>query len=443
MRNLTADSVPKTITAMTLPMIMGMLSIVAFNLIDTFFIGKLGTKALAAMSFTLPVVMLQGAISMGLGVGASAVISQAIGRKDTDSVKRLTTDALILSLSLVIIIVIIGLVTIDPLFRSMGASEIHLPLIREYMFIWYLGVPFVVIPMVGNNAIRATGNISIPSLIMFLSVSINVILDPLFIFGIGIFPEWGLKGAAVATVIARAASLIISLSILHFKFNMITIRFDSFHKMKQSWSQILYIAVPTALTQVLMPFSMAFLTRLVSSYGEDAVAAIGISNRIEMFALSPIMALGAVLIPFTGQNMGAGKSDRISEGIKFSNLFSLLIGISILLIFLIFRQKLAYIFTDKGEVVSIVSTYLTIVSLGYGFQGICRIGSSAFSALNKPINAGAVNFIRLLLFFVPLTLIGSRYWELKGIFGAIAISSILSGLITVVWLRRYLAKIDL
>ena len=434
--NLAEGSVSKVIISMTLPMIVGMLSTVAFNLVDTWFIAKLGTTALAAMSFTLPVVMLQGAIAMGLGVGASSVISQAIGRRDTTSVKQLTTNALILSVTLVIIVVILGLLTIEPLFTFLGAAGSLLPLVKEYMTVWYCGVPFIVIPMVGNNAIRATGNTTIPSVIMTFAVGMNVLLDPLFIFGIGPFPEWGLKGAAIATVFARMASLCISLYFLRFKFDMLTVKIESVRSVFDAWKQILFIALPAALTQVLMPLSMGFLTKLVSSYGENAVAALGVANRIEFFALSPLMALGAVIIPFTGQNMGAKKFERITEGYRFSSRFSIMMGAAVLVVFLLFKTGLAQLFTQKPEVVAIVGLYLSIAAIGYGFQGITTISGASFSALNKPLQAAAVNMLRLIVFLMPMALIGSHFWGLAGIFSAVACASVCAGVIAQFWVRH-------
>ncbi len=442
-RNLTGDPVAKVLIAMTLPMIVGMLSTVAFNLVDTWYIGKLGTTALAAMSFTLPVVMLQGAISMGLGIGAASVISQAIGKQDTISVKQLTTSALFLSVSLVTAVVSVGLLTIVPLFRIMGANESLLPLIKEYMTIWYCGVPFIVIPMVGNNAIRATGNTTIPSAIMLFAVVLNTLLDPLFIFGIGPFPQWGLKGAAVATVFSRMASLCISLYFLHFRFAMLTARFSTFRSILEAWKRILYIALPAALTQILMPFSMGFLTRLVATYGENAVAALGVANRIEFFAFAPLMALGAVFIPFTGQNLGAKKFDRITEGYRFATRFALLLGIAALALFLLFKTGIAHLFTTTQEVITIVGLYLSIVAIGYGFQGITAISSSSFSALNRPLQAAAVNLLRLVVFLIPLALIGSHFWGLRGIFGAMSIASVGAGSLARIWVMHTVRSLTL
>lgn len=155
---LTEGPVARTLVNLTIPMLLGLVGIAAFNLVDTYFVGQLGTAELAAMSFTFPVVMIVGSVAQGLGIGVSAVVSRAIGEKNEHRVKRLTTDGLLLSVLVVAGFVVLGLSTIDLVFRFLGATPEVLVLIEQYMRIWYLGVIAVVIPMVGNSAIRATGD---------------------------------------------------------------------------------------------------------------------------------------------------------------------------------------------------------------------------------------------------------------------------------------------
>jgi len=203
-------------------MFIGILAMQIFNLVDTFFVGQLGARQLAAMGFTFPVVLVINSIALGLGIGASSVISRAIGEGNQAKVRRFTTDALSLSVMIVTLFVVTGLFTIEPLFRSLGASGDVLQYIKSYMKIWYLGMPFVVIPMVGNNAIRATGDTKTPSFVMVSAVLINIILDPLLIFGYGPFPRWELAGAALATVISRGITMVLSLWILYHRERMLT-----------------------------------------------------------------------------------------------------------------------------------------------------------------------------------------------------------------------------
>lgn len=436
--DLTDGSVFSAIVAMTLPMMVGMVGMVAFNLVDTYFIGRLGTEALAAMSFTLPVVLMQGAISMGLGVGASAVISRAIGERDQAKVKRLTTDALILSVLIVILFVSIGLITIDPLFSMLGADEKALILIRRYMRIWYPGLVFVVIPMVGNNAIRAAGNTTIPSIVMLTAIFINIILDPLLIFGWGPFPRLELEGAALATVIARSVTLVVAMLFLHFKFCMLTTKFAGFRETLNSWKTILHVGIPAAVTQVLIPLAMGAVTRLVSGQGTAAVAAFGVCTRIEMFVMAPVTALAAIITPFTGQNSGAGKIKRIGEGLRISARFSLSWGMLVWLTFLFLAKWVGSIFNNDPSVFMKIELYLHIVAFNYGFHGIAMIAASILNALQKPWQALFINFFKLILLLIPFCYAGLRFYRLPGAFAGISVAYLISGSLSWLYLWYFL-----
>ena len=304
---LVEEPVGKTLVQLTIPMIFGIVGIVAFNLVDTFFVGRLGTDELSALSFTFPVVLIIASLAHGLGIGASAVISRAIGEGNHHKVQRLTTDSLVLSVLLVAIFAVIGQLTIDPIFRLLGATPDILPLIKQYMRIWYFGMIFVVVPMVGNNAIRATGDTKTPAAIMIVAVVCNFVLDPLLIFGIGPFPRLELVGAAIATVISRSITFFVSLFILYFRDKMITFVVSTFKSVINSWKRILYIGLPNAGTRMVIPLAIGVITRIVASYGHEAVAGYGVSSRIEFFALTVIMALRSVIAPFVGQNWGASR----------------------------------------------------------------------------------------------------------------------------------------
>ena len=438
---LTEGKPGRTIMALTGPMVVGMVGMVIFNLVDTWFVGRLGTKALAAMSFTLPVVMLQGSISMGLGVGASAAISRAIGAGDHEQVKRLTTDSLFLSVVIVVIFALIGLSTIDPLFRLLGSEGELLVLAKQYMRIWYVGVAFVVIPMIGNNAIRAAGNTAIPSGIMLVAIVVNVVLDPLLIFGIGPFPRMELAGAALATVIARSTTLVVSLLILRFRFDMLTAKIPRWRELQASWRRVLFIGLPAALTQTILPFSMAVITRLVAGFGAAAVAALGVGTRVEMFVFAPLMALGSVMVPYTGQNLGAGFPHRVKEGLWFAFRFSIILGAVAFVGLLFFGRAVGELFNPEHEVVRVVGLYLSIVSAGYGLQGILAISANAFSAMGKPYRSAAMNLFRMFVLYIPLGMLGSKFFGLPGLFAGAPISAVLSGILAGWWVLHTVAKV--
>ena len=439
---LTEGPIGKTIIKLTFGMMVGMFGMVMFNLVDTFFIGQLGTTYLAAMSFTLPVVMIYSSIGLGLGIGASAVISRAIGNGDHVKVQRLTTGALILGFCIAAIMIILGLATVDPVFRAMGAKGEILEYIKQYMFVWYLGVPFVVIPMMGNNAIRAAGNTAIPSLIMIVGMVVNGILDPILIFGIGPFDRMELKGAAIATVIARLTTFTIALLILKYKFKMISFAVIKVRYLFDTWKKVLFIGIPAMITQFIIPISMGVITRMVSIYGKEAVAALGVGTRIEMFALAPIIALGSVILAFIGQNIGANKFARVDQGIKFSQKFSLITGAIIFVSLALSGKYIAMIFDPNPTVITIIVLYLMFVSAGYGFQGIMFITANTFNAMHKPYKAMGVNVIRMLILYIPLAWIGSYLWGLPGIFIGAGISSVVGGIIAMFWVNRSILKLN-
>lgn len=423
----TEGPIASTLIRLTIPMTFGMIGIVAFNLVDTYFVGRLGTKELAALGFTLPVVLVVQSVALGLGVGASAVISRAIGKGDAYQVKRLTTDSLVLSVLVVLGFAVAGLFTIEPVFRFLGASEDVLPLITKYMRIWYLGVVFVVVPMVGNNAIRATGDVKTPALIMVIAALVNTALDPLLIFGIGPFPRLEIEGAAIATVFSRATTLSVALWVLGRRDKMLSAAIPRAREVLDSWRRILYIGLPTAGTRIIVPLAIGFITRIVSAYGTPAVAGYGVASRIEFFAFTVVVALASVLMPYMGQNWGACRFERLRLGARSAEVLALVWGGIMFAVLATAARPIAALFNDNPEVIRAVVTYLRIVPLAYGLQGVLMVSSASLNALNRPLHSSALVVVQMFAVYVPLGLLGSHLYGLAGVFGALALAYLLGG----------------
>lgn len=414
---------------LTIPMLFGILGMVVFNLVDTIYIGRLGTAELAAISFTFPVVMVVTSIGLGIGVGASSLISFAIGEGNHRKVQRITSDSLVLALILVSIFVSIGLFTIDPLFTTLGATPEVLPLIRDYMEVWYLGVPFVVVPMVGNNALRARGDMKTPAGIMLFIVAVNIILDPLLIFGLGPFPELGLRGAAIATVFARALSLIMGLYVLHFRNNMLTFQSPGITEVISSWKSLLSIALPAAGAKIIVPIAIGIVTHLLASYGPAAVAGYGAASRAEFFLLAVVMALSSVLNPFVGQNIGANKVDRAKEALNKGMRFALLWGIGSFALLYVIARPIAHLFSTEQVVIENIILYLHIVPIGYAARGVFDIVANVLNVLRQPLYSAGLIFIQMIILIVPLIYIGANLWGVKGIFFGLVTANIIAGVI--------------
>jgi len=425
---LTEGPVTRHLVRLTLPMIMGMLSMTIFHLTDTYFIGQLGKNELAAISFTFPVIMVLNSIALGLGVGASSVISRTIGEGNSMKVRRLATDALFLAVIIVAFVVAAGELTIYPLFRLLGAPEDILPLTAAYMRIWYIGVVFVVVPMTGNHIIRATGDMKTPGLIMTAAALVNMVLDPIFIFGFGPFPGMGIAGGAIATVIGRAMSMVIALAVIIFREKLITLDRVPFREVLSSWKKILFVGIPAALSNLIIPVTMGVITRLVASFGTSAVAGFGVATRLEMLVMLVIRALASVMIPFSGQNWGAGLLDRVKTALKSSYIIAAVWSLVLFVLLFIFGKPVVSLFNKDPQIVETAVLYLRIVAASYSFQGILLVSVASLNALNKPIHSILVSLFHAAGLYVPLALAGTALWGLKGIFIAAFAANTIAGI---------------
>jgi len=431
-------SVGPILFKLTVPMVFGILGMVLFNLVDTFFVGQLGTHQLAALTFTFPVVLVVGSLALGLGSGAAAVISRAIGEGDHTKVQRLTTDSLVLALLIVLLFVIVGFITITPMFTLLGASPEVMPYIYEYMVIWYAGTLFIVVPMVGNNAIRATGDTTTPSAIMMVAVITNIILDPILIFGVGPIPRLEITGAAIATTISRGITFMVSMWVLYWREEMITFTPPRLADVIASWKEILYIGLPTAGSNLIMPIGLGVITGLTATFGPTAVAAFGVASRIEMFALVVVMALGSVLGPFVGQNLGAGKFDRVLQGVRYAQQFVTVWGVIISILLLFLATPLASLFNDDSIVIETIVLYLWIVPISYGILSILMLNTIVLNVLQKPLHSAGLTLFRMFVLYIPLAYLGSIMIGLAGIFGATMMTNFIGGAIAYIILNQQL-----
>ncbi|EGQ7758501.1 MATE family efflux transporter [Vibrio vulnificus] len=418
--------IAETLRKMTVPMIFGMVAILMFNLVDTFFISLLGTEALAAISYTFPVTFAVNCITMGIGVGLSTSIGRLLGQGEAHQAARFTTHGLLLAIVLVALASTLGFFTVTPLFTLLGAKEALIPLIGQYMHVWYLTIPLLVIPMAGNSAIRATGDTKTPAKIMMLAGLINGVLDPLLIFGVGPFPELGIQGAAIASAFSWLGALIGSFYVLIKRERLLGL--PQWPRLKEDWRQILKVGTPAALSNAMNPLSGAILMMMLSSHGTAAVAAYGAAQRIESILILVLMALTSALTPFMAQNFGAKNPQRAFQGLFVSMRFSVLFQGLVFLMMVPLSIPLAALFSQDQAVRDLLWHYLLVVPISYGFLGIVMMLVSGLNAMHQPLNAFRWSVIRLFVFTLPAAYLGSWLYDIEGLFIGIAVGNILVGL---------------
>ncbi len=438
---LTQGPVGKHLVNMTLPMLLGITTMMAQAFIDTWFLGQVGDRALAAYSFGFPILMIMTSVAIGLGAGTSSVVARALGSDDHARARRLSTDSLILSLIISLVCAIVGVLTIDPLFRALGAPADMMPTIRPFMTIVYAAVPFIMLGMVGTSSMRATGDTVLPGKLMIGSAILNVLLDPILIFGFGPIPAMGLNGAAIAAFVSRGAFFVVSTWYLRYRLDLVSFSRPEAEEMRQSWRDVLHVGLPAAGTNVIVPMGLALVTAMIADFGPKAVAGFGVASRIESLVLVPYYALSSIIGPFVGQNLSAHLETRILQALKLCAIFCLVSGLVIAGVLAAASGFLPALFSDSPDVVGVTKTFLWIAPLGYGAYGIVMYVNAAFNGLGKPMPGVAVSVMRILVLYIPLAFLGKALYGIGGIFAAYAAANLLSGAIGYVWAKGVVRRL--
>lgn len=439
--NLVTADISSTLTRMTVPMIVGMITLMLFNIVDTFFVSMLGTEQLAAISFTFPVTFTVISLAIGLSIGTSAVIAKALGANNLSEARFDGAVSLIISALLVFLLSIVGYFLIGPIFSLLGANNELMPYIHDYMSVWFFGSMLLITPMIGNAVLRASGDTKTPSLIMGGAGIANAILDPIFIFGFGPVPAMGIKGAAIASLIAWSLGVIAILYLLIYRRRLVALKCRQ-QTFFQATAKILKIGIPAASANMLTPIAMAVMTAIVATYGQTAVAAFGVGSRIESIASIVVLALSMTLPPFISQNFGAKQYDRVRDAYKICLKFVLAWQFAIYLILIVFSHWISHVFADDEAVVSVIKLFIYTLPLGYGLQGIIILSNSSFNALHKPMQALWLSIIRLFVFYLPFAYFGSLIADMNGLFIGALIGNLFTAGVAYMWFTKTLQQVE-
>ncbi|MBN2331072.1 MAG: MATE family efflux transporter [Candidatus Aenigmarchaeota archaeon] len=382
-RDLVGSPIMKTLFILAAPIILGMAMQTGFNLIDTFFIGMLGSEELAAIGVTFPVVFIFIAIASGLTVGSTALISQAIGAGKSRRANNIAEHSLVIATAVGVCTAVLGVLFSPPLFSYMGVSGHILDMTIQYSNLIFLGFVFLFIGFVSQGIIQAGGDTVTPTRNLFISIVINVILDPVFIFGIGPFPAMGLVGAGVATVFARLVGAM--LNVWHVFAGKALVKIDPkcFRPDSSIFLRIVSIGLPSSISLSMNSVGMILLMGLVGTFGTAAIAAFGVGMRLESLAILPVIGLVNALIPFIGQNLGAGRQDRARRATTLS-CYAVILFMLVFTAMWFFVPRLIFSpFTSDAAILDIGEGYFRIISFGYVFLGLSFILGAAFQAAGR------------------------------------------------------------
>lgn len=442
-RRIVTEPIRPLLLSLTLSALIGNVAMHLMGIVDTFYISRLGAVELAAASFVIPIHMIYISMALGIGMGMSSLNSRLIGESRFADSSRLISDGLIFAALFAVTVAVLGSLIIDPLFRVLGADERTLPYIRDYLTILLVGLPPLMLVVIGNSTFRSMGNIRMSAtLAACLSVA-NITLDPLLIFGLGPFPAMGIRGAALATLLAAVLTLVVSFYVLGFYEKLLDFTLPRWQHLRTNWRQILGIGVPAMGANLMTPLAAAMMTAMVARFGDLTVAGFGVGSRVETISLICVMALSSTLPMFIGQNMGAGRQDRAYAALMGCLKFVLGFQCLVYLLLLLLSDSVALTFSDNPAVINVIKTYLMILPLTYGAHGVVVLIMVSLNVLRRPRTALLLTFTRLMLLYIPLAFAGSRLWGLPGLFAGAALGNVLAGGFAWLLIRRVCRELDL
>ncbi|WP_295156900.1 MATE family efflux transporter [uncultured Brachyspira sp.] len=421
--------VSKALITLALPTILGMLVNVFYNMVDTFFVGQTGDpNQVAAVSLCMPIYLLLMAFGNIFGIGGGSYISRKLGSKDYESVKKISSFSFYASIIVGFISMAVYLVFMNNILKISGASQNTYQFSKDYLMIVAFGAPFVVNQMAMGQIVRAEGSSKEAMIGMMMGTIINIILDPIMI----LYMNMGVAGAALATIIGNACSSIYYIHHILRKKSFLSIHFKDFSLHRDYTFNIFAIGIPVSINNILMSASNILINNLTAVYGDNAVAGLGVAQRIFTLVILVFIGLSQGLQPFVGYNFASKNYKRMNAAIKISCIVSAAIGFLLLGLSLIFGRLAVAVFINNEEVIDygikfLVASYLIAPIIGFQF-----IFMSTFQALGKPIPSLILSISRQGIAFVPTILIGTKLFGVNGIIWAQPIADIVTVLIAAI-----------
>lgn len=421
--------IPKLIWKLSLPAMAGMFVNGLYNLVDTIYIGHgVGALGIAGLSVAFPIQMLISGFGAMLGIGTASLISRSLGAKNYEKAQQAFGNNLFAVILVGIFSLIFSELFTGPILRSFGASEEILPFAMSYMRIIFAGTPLTLFCMSMSNVIRSEGAAGEAMTSMLIGAVANIILDPIFIFGL----DMGIQGAALATVLARF--FVIAWIARFFRSGKSIVAFRA-RDMVPRWGilrEIVTVGFPALVQHASGSFVFGLINQLLIAYGGTlAISVFGINNRIILFSAMPVIGITQGMQPILGYNYGARRYRRSVETISISNRISLLLSTGVTVLIMLFPGPILRAFTTDPEMLRMGPLALRMMAAGFFLAGYNKVAGSLFQALGKALPSFILNTARPILIFIPLLLILPRFIGINGIWLSFCFADILAFLLTV------------
>ncbi len=411
----------------------------AIQITTIFWVGRLGTNAVAAMSLSIPIIFLMISIGSGITIAGSTFVAQYAGARNTKMMSIVTAQTMNMVVIVSIVLSVLGYVIAPGFLHLLGTSEAIMPDALAYMRVTLYGIVFMFIFAVFQSVLRGVGEVNLPLYLIAASVVLNFVLTPFFMFGWGGFPKFGLAGSAWAMLVTQVLTAAIGLKVLFGKRYGITVALADFKPDLPFMKRTFLLGLPASIEQSARAFGLIIMTFLIASFGTLAVASYGVGARIMGFAFIPAMGLSLATATLVGQNVGAGNIARAEECGRLSAWlgFGVLTAFG-LLVFLFASAIVAFFVPGETALIAESTQFVQVVALTYGFMGVQQAHIGALRGAGSMVSTMVLSIVGLWVLQFPIAYVFSKHTALglDGIWWAYAVQNVLTALITWAWFAR-------
>lgn len=433
--------VNKLLLSMSLPMMVSMLVQAFYNVVDSIFVARISENALTAVSLAFPLQSLMIALGAGTGVGVNALLSRSLGEKDYKKVNKVADNGVFVSMICYVIFVIVGLFVTEPFYLSQTTDPEIVAYGKQYLTIVCCFSLGMYTQFIFERLLQSTGKTIYTMLTQGTGAIINIILDPILIFGLLGAPRLGVAGAAIATVTGQFIAGILAILVNHKKNTEVTLNFKGFRPNLHIIGQIYAIGVPSIIMQSIGSVMVYGMNRILIVFTPTATAVFGVYFKLQSFIFMPVFGLNNGMVPIIAYNFGAGKKDRLVKTMKLSILYAVAIMLVGVAIFQLCPGILFAMFDASESMLQMGVPALRIISISFFFAGFCIICGSVFQALGNGVYSMIVSVARQLIVLLPVAFLLSRLGNVNLVWWSFPIAEIASLLLTVFFLLRINRKV--
>ena len=425
---------------LSLPGIASTVTASLYNVVDTFWVARLGHEAIAALTIVFPYQILFVAVAVGTGIGITSLVSRRFGERNLEATHHIAGQIFFLSVGIGLIFILAAVLFSEQILVAIGATPDILDFADQYLVIIAYGAPMIIFAMISGQLIRGSGDAVKPMIIMISASVLNIVLDPLMILGIGPFPEMDIRGAAWATVIAQSLGAAIALFYLLAHRTAYTIRAKHLLPDLSVLKDIYRVGAPSMILELTESFAFVLFNIVVSAFGSVAIAAVGLVIRISDLAFMPIIGVSNGLLPIIGYNFGARLFHRLWKATVIASLgIAALLAVATVVIEVLAPQVIG-IFSQEQELMKTTIPAIRILLSTLIFIGPTIMFITVFQGLSRGAMALVLSLIRQFLLFIPLLYLFRYIWGLYGIWWSLPVSDVLSFLVTFLIIYREYGK---